>query len=166
MVFLFITLNRETSYVFPRIGHKCSDLAMQICLSLIRKSSRCNFPRPPIMAKCCASDFRGFFYWKLLSIAGRLAKYAPRAAQKKSKDLYPRRPYVETNFTPNQTPPKYPTQHLRLHSWDSWIYLQFLIETNFQYIFRTSQRSIISCNINIQNAWVSASCMLFAHAYK
>ena len=72
----------------------------------------------------------------------------------------------QRKISPNQTPPKYPTQHLRLHSWDSWIYLQFLIETNFQYIFRTSLRSIISCKINIQNAWVSASCMLFAHAYK
>ena len=33
--------------------------------------------------------FQVFFLLKLLSIAGRLAKYAPRAALEKSKDLYP-----------------------------------------------------------------------------
>ena len=116
IVFLFFKWNRGTSYIFPRIGHKWSDPALQICLPLVRKSSRCNYPRPPITVKLLCVRFQDF-HWNLLSIAGRLAKYAPRAALEKSKDLGPisMQARCQRNISTKETPPKYPTQHKRLH---------------------------------------------------
>ena len=61
------------------------------------------------MAKLLWVRFQDF-HWNLLSIAERLAKYAPRAALEKSKDLYPHRPFMETNLTEKKFTQSDPTQ--------------------------------------------------------
>ena len=63
----------------------------------------------PIMARLLCVRFQDF-QRNLLSICERLAKYATRAALKKSKDLYPRRPCMETNLTEKKFTQSDPSQ--------------------------------------------------------